>query len=337
MKKLTEDQLVSGSAMSRRRFLGTTAGAALGSALITPGSALPITGMPIGGIADIKGVKVGIISYSYRSIPGSAEQILGYLKSAGMSTVELMGGPAEAFAGAPEGPSWSSVGTNATDEQRAAFRKARMEHQKVAKDWRLQATFEKFEELGEMYDNAGISIDILKLGDPRWGDDEIDYAFKAAKAIGARGISFEISDDGAERIAPFADKHEMFVGLHNHTQVAEEGFSFDTPLSFSKYNMLNLDIGHYIAGLSESPIPIIKKYHERITHLHLKDRKSAVNGGKNVSWGEGDTPIGEVLRLLQREQYPITAMIELEYDVPEDSSVLAEVGKCVSFCKGALS
>ena len=332
MNKLIENQQEPTAQMTRRQFLGTATGAAVAGALVAPMSVLPL-----GGVVDIKGVKVGAISYSYRAIPSSAEQILNYLTSAGLDTVELMGGAAESFAGAPEGPSWSSVGTNATPEQRAAFRKKRMEHGKVMASWRSQAKLDKFEELGQMYHDAGVKIDILKLGDPRWDDDQIDYAFKAAKAVGARGISFEISDEGAERIAPFADKHQMYVGLHNHTQVADEGFTFDKPLSFSKYNMLNLDIGHYIAGLSESPIPIIKKYHARITHLHLKDRRSAVNGGENVPWGEGDTPIGEVLRLLQKEQYPITAMIELEYKIPEDSSVLAEVGKCVSFCKGALS
>ena len=138
-------------------------------------------------------------------------------------------------------------------------------------------------------------------------------------------------------MAPFAEKHQMYIGMHNHTQVAEEGFSFDVPLSFSKYCMLNLDIGHYVAGLGTSPVPVIQKYHDRITHLHLKDRKSPENGGDNVPWGEGDTPIGDVLRLLQKEQYPISAMIELEYEIPEGSSVLEEIKKCVDFCREALS
>jgi sugar phosphate isomerase/epimerase len=117
--------------------------------------------------------------------------------------------------------------------------------------------------------------------------------------------------------------------------VGEEGFSFDVPLSFSAYNMLNFDIGHYVAGTNASPIPIIEKYHDRISHLHIKDRKK--DNGDNVPWGEGDTPIGEVLRLLQKKQSPITAMIELEYDIPEGSDVLTEMAKCVNFCREALS
>lgn len=319
------------SILSRRKFIGTTAGAALAGAFVKPATAVQHLR------PDIRGVMVGAISYSYRSLPGSAEEVLGYLKSAGLETVELMGNVAESYAGAPEGPAWPRGGRNADPAEMQAFRKKRTEYAAVMKDWRMQADLGKFEKLGQMYHDAGVNIDILKLGDPRWSDDAIDYAFNAAKAVGARGICFEISDEGAARIAPFADKHQMLVGLHNHTQVAEDDFSFDKPLSYSKYNMLNLDIGHYIAGLSESPIPIINKYHGRISHLHLKDRKSAINGGENVAWGDGDTPIGEVLRLLQRKQYPITAMIEFEYDVPEGSTVLAEIGKCVSYCKGALS
>ena len=37
--------------------------------------------------------------------------------------------------------------------------------------------------------------------------------------------------------------------------------------------------------LNRSPVPFIKKYHERITHIHVKDRKA--NAGPNVAFGEG--------------------------------------------------
>jgi len=283
------------------------------------------------------GVQLGAISYSFRALPSSAEDILGYLLQTGMDTVELMGGPAEQFAGAPAGPARPRNWRQMSQHERAAFRATREAAAQESRTWRLSASMDTFEALGKMYNEAGVRIDILKLGDPRWSDEEIDYAFRAARAVGARGISFEISNEAAERMGPFATKHEMVVGMHNHTQVAEEGFSFDVPLSYSPYNMLNLDIGHYVAGLSTSPIPIIKKYHDRITHLHLKDRKNAENGGANVPWGQGDTPIGEVLRLLRDEAYPITAMIELEYEIPEGSDVLTEMAKCVAYCRDALS
>lgn len=318
---------------SRRRFLGTAAAAAAGA--LVPATAFG--GPPERRSRKGADVQVGAISYSFREIPGSAEQILEYMVELDLTTVELMGGPAEQFAGAPAGPPRPRNFREISREERDAYRTARNEASEEVRQWRLSAPMDRFEALGAMYRDAGVDIDILKLGDPRWSDDEIDYAFSAARAMGARGISFEISNEAAERMGPFATKHNMLVGMHNHTQVANEGFSFSTPLSYSPRNMLNLDIGHYVAGLGTSPVPVIRQYHDRISHLHLKDRKTPENGGDNVAWGEGDTPIGEALRLLRDEGYPITAMIELEYPIPENSTVMQEMAKCAAFCRDALS
>src|SRR3954468_19886405 len=49
------------------------------------------------------GVQIGTITYSYRSMPDqSAEATLKYILDSGISAIELMGGPVESFAGAPE-------------------------------------------------------------------------------------------------------------------------------------------------------------------------------------------------------------------------------------------
>ncbi len=90
-----------------------------------------------------------------------------------------------------------------------------------------------------------------------------------------------------------------------------------------------------MAGTNESPIPLIKKYSDRILNLHLKDRKK--NNGDNVAWGEGDTPLREILRLMKKEKYNFMAAIELEYPIPEGSNAVIEVEKCIAFCKEALA
>ena len=316
----------SGNTVSRRRFLkaaGTAAAAA----------ALPVWGTPI--IRRRSEVKIGAISYSFRQIPGSAEEILGYMQTLGLDSIELMGSPAEEFAGAPPAPTMRGF-RDMTPEERREASEARRAHGEVMAKWRAEASMDRFAELGAMYRDGGVEVDILKLGQPNWSDAEIDYAFRAAEAIGARGISFEISNEAGERMGPFATKHGLITSMHNHTQVANEDFSWDIPLSFSDNNMINLDIGHYVAGLGTSPIPMMKQYHSRIAHLHLKDRRSPENGQDNVPWGEGDTPIGEVLRLIRDEGWAMSAMIELEYPIPEDSSVMAEMQKCVEFCQAAL-
>ena len=122
------------------------------------------------------------------------------------------------------------------------------------------------------------------------------------------------------------------VGYHAHTQATPT--AWDEAMSQSKYNGINLDAGHYTAGTSASPIPLIRQHHGRITSMHLKDRKKAE--GPNMPWGQGDTPLAEILQLMKKEQYKFPATIELEYPVPEGSTRVAEIARCFDFCKRAL-
>jgi len=66
--------------------------------------------------------------------------------------------------------------------------------------------------------------------------------------------------------------------------------------------------------------------------LHIKDRKK--NDGENMPFGQGDTPIKPVLQLLAKKKYRIPANIEYEY---KGEDTVAEVKKCLEYCKAALA
>jgi sugar phosphate isomerase/epimerase len=83
-------------------------------------------------------------------------------------------------------------------------------------------------------------------------------------------------------------------------------------------------------------VPFIKAHHDRITSLHLKDRKFRTNGGENTTWGQGDTQLREILQLVKKEQYRFPAAIELEYQIPAGSTASAEIARCLKFCESAL-
>ena len=70
--------------------------------------------------------------------------------------------------------------------------------------------------------------------------------------------------------------------------------------------------------------------------MHVKDRQNANNGQKNLPFGEGDTPIIEVLQLMRDQKYTFPATVELEYDIPEGSDPVTEVKKCAEYCMKAL-
>src|SRR5215471_7393817 len=49
------------------------------------------------------GVQIGTITYSFRALPSSAEQVLQYCLDCGISAIELMSNVAEGYAGSPAG------------------------------------------------------------------------------------------------------------------------------------------------------------------------------------------------------------------------------------------
>jgi sugar phosphate isomerase/epimerase len=136
------------------------------------------------------------------------------------------------------------------------------------------------------------------------------------------------------RLGKLGEKERMAVGYHGHEQ---ETFTFwDTALAQSTANGLNLDAGHYIAAGHADLIPLIEKQQSRILSMHTKDRKTPANGKGNVTWGTGDTPIGDVLQLMKKKKYAFPATIELEYQIPTGSNAVTEVQRCLEFCREAL-
>jgi len=281
------------------------------------------------------GVQIGAITYSFRALPSSAEEVLKYCLDCGISAVELMSNVAESYAGAPAGEGRGRGGRGQlTPEQQAAMQKAAEE----MKQWRLSVSMDKYKAFRKMYQDAGIKIYAFKLPPTlAMSDQEYEYIWNVAETVGANHITMELpnNDELLQRVADFAAKRKLRIAFHTHGQGGQSGFQ--KALAASAYTALNLDVGHYVAVNGESPIPVIEKYHERIASLHLKDRKGPSNGGANVPWGQGETPLKEILQLLKKQKYKFPASIEYEYDTPEGSGVLTEVKKCVQYCKDALS
>jgi sugar phosphate isomerase/epimerase len=283
-------------------------------------------------------------------MPGSAEQLIQYCKEAGISAIELMGDPAEAYAGSPAGVmppmNYGSAAANDPAKPRMSreeFMKSMEERNAKARAWRETASMDKFVELRKMFNEAGITIYAYKpdaaLG-VKSTDAEIDYAMRAAKALGATSVNVELptNADHSKRLGEFGLKHKVYVGYHAHLQATDT--AWDLALSQSPYNAMNLDCGHYIAAgganTTASLLALIEAKHDRITSMHIKDRKNKVNGSKNMPWGEGDTPLKDVLTLLKTKKYKIPASIELEYDIPAGSDAVKETKKCFEYAKAIL-
>jgi len=328
--------------VSRRAFIGQSAlaitGLAIGSQQLFGAPAI-IKGLGKPN-SKFNGVQLGTITYSFRSLPCNAEQVLQYCIDANVSAIELMGNTGEAFAGAPYASTdpRPPMAPGAQRPEPTAEQKA----EQAAKDtelakWRAAASVDKFAQLRKMYNDAGVSIYAWKpsaLG-VKNTDAEIDYAFRTAKALGASHVTIELPSDPAQskRLGEAAKKHKIGVGYHGHLQQTQT--CWDEALSQSPYNGLNCDLGHYVAA-GFDPIALLKAKHDRIYSAHLKDRQSKADGGANMPWGEGDTPLAAILQLMRDEKYKFPGTIELEYDIPAGSDAVKEVAKCVEFGRNIL-
>jgi len=276
----------------------------------------------------VGGVRLGVQTYSFRELPrtpggDAVDPVIKAMHDCGFTECEL-------FAPQIEPASTLGRGRPSPDEAQKAREELRT--------WRLKTPLDHFQAIGRKFKSAGITIYAYNYS-PNGGfsDEEIDRGFEITNALGAEIITASATLDAAKRMVPFAEKHQMVVAMHNHSQVNNPNEfatteSLATALALSKYFKLNLDIGHFTAANYDA-VAFIREHHDRITNLHLKDRRK--NQGDNVPWGMGDTPIKEALQLLKREKYPIRAYIEYEYR--GTAGAVEEVKSCLDYAKRALA
>ena len=328
---------------SRRKFLGITAMAAatFSIAPLSSGcSSVPpyVTGE---GVPNSKfgGVQVGAITFSYRDVKGGIEDIIKACVDSGVSSVELMSRGIEEWCGAPLVVRAPGQQQNYTEVEYNDLKRQASESQEALRRWRLSLPLEKFKELAQKFRDAGVNIHLVKWSPRNWSDEEIDYAFISAKAMGAIGVVDELGDDACKRLGPFAEKHGMYAVFHNHTQFGDPTFDVDTMLAYSPSIMLNWDVGHYYGTTCNNSFRLnsydfLTKYHDRILSIHLKDSTCPLT--THQVWGQGQTPLAEILLLVKKNKWSIYCDIEMVYPIPEWSNSINEVRTCVNYCRAVL-
>jgi sugar phosphate isomerase/epimerase len=208
------------------------------------------------------------------------------------------------------------------------------------REWNLTAPLEPFREARRRFDNAGLNLfSGVNTIAADCTDQEIDAIFRQMDAVRVKIFCTNQTRLGiAPRIVPFAKKYNIKPAFHTHDKSENpdevaSAESLEKLINMSPLFMINLDIGHYTAG-NQDAVAFIKAHHDRITHLHIKDRKK--NHGPNMPLGQGDTPIKECLRLIRDNHYRIYAIVEREYRIPPGSTPVQETSKCLDYIKDAL-
>ena len=282
--------------------------------------------------STVSGVKLGAISYCFRGLPRTPgtdyiDTVIKACVDCGVGYVELTSPMVE--------PPTTLPGGGRVPPDTPENRKAREEVRK----WRLSAPMARFTEIRKKFDDAGISLFayVMTFAED-FTDEEIEVVFQQTRALGVGIIGTNQTTVGmGPKLVPYAEKHKIDLSFHNHAKAEDQNEvaspqSFEKLFGMSKHFKANLDVGHFVAG-NQDPVAFIEKHHDRITHMHMKDRKR--NDGPNMPWGEGETPLKQVLLLVKERHYPIYCIVEYEYK--GTGSPIEETKKCMGYMKQVLA
>jgi sugar phosphate isomerase/epimerase len=295
----------------------------------------------------VEGVRLGVQTYSFRDMLGTpgdmADKMIAAMQELGLSECEMFEPCLQPPALSADAP-WRIVAGKPTEASllghmpTKAPGAADLAHLEAVRQWRLGEGLDHVSAAAAKFKKAGIRIFAFNyLLKDTCTDAEIERGLQMTKAAGTRIMTASTTLTMAKRSIPFFEKHDVLLGLHGHSNL-EDPNQFATPASFeqglamSKLYRINLDIGHFAAAGFDS-VAFIRAHHDRITNLHLKDRKK--KDGANMPFGQGDTPIHPVLQLMKEEAYPFPADIEYEYAGVGTST--QELGRCLEYVRAALA
>jgi sugar phosphate isomerase/epimerase len=301
-------------------------------------AALPLPALGFSGAlaaqsnTQIAGLQFGIETFSFHDLPPAGDPqliptIVRNMTELGLVECEIMSGHVEPYA---------SVATGWWVQSRKApgYQKMRED----ARRWRLTVPMDYYAKVRKQFEDAGLRMYLYNVNfNETFTNEERDRTFEAAKVLGSAGFSSSTVLSEAQRLVPFVEEHKMFVAMHNHNNLFDPdqfatAESFEKALAMSQYFYVTLDIGHFTAGNNDA-VAFIRKHHDRIVNIHIRDRKR--NNGPNRPFGQGDTPIKEVLQLIRDNRYPIRCYIEYEYGSFRFS--VEEVKACLEYCRQALA
>jgi sugar phosphate isomerase/epimerase len=274
------------------------------------------------GVATLAGVNIGCSTYTFA--PAHLDQAVRSIADAGFTSSELHPSQIE--------PSFVMQPTFPT----ASFRVDRQSERNFARaslrQWRLGVPLEHFAATGQRFRDAGIK---LVAYNANYGGDvtdaEIDRSFEMTKALGTDLITAVGPVRTLRRLDPFARSHKMAVAFHNEEEIPNVHVFEEAVEGMSEYIGFNLDIGHFTSTGGDS-LAMLKKHSGRIWDIHLKDQRK--NFGPVVPFGQGDSPIGEVLRRVRDTHF--TAPINIEQEAPGwDREAIAK--QALEYCRKVLT
>jgi sugar phosphate isomerase/epimerase len=289
----------------------------------------------------VRGVQLGLQTYTFHNVreggPAAVDTIIAGSKRLNVDLIELWAPLIEPFP-MPSGY-WRNFAQPPVPAPAPASPDAAKAQREKLRAFRINPPADYFPSIRAKFAKGGIRIFAYNYSfDPSMTDDEINAGFLHAKAMGLNLITASSRISAAQRVVPFAAKHNMRVAFHGHSekddpdQVAGPD-SFAKVLAMSPLYRVNLDVAHYAAAGFDA-VAYLKEHHAVITNIHVHDRKA--NAGASVPFGQGVAPTRDVLTLIRDRKWKVPVFYELEYAGGDGRDVIAETARELDYEKKIL-
>jgi inosose dehydratase len=149
----------------------------------------------------------------------------------------------------------------------------------------------------------------------------VRHAFENAKAVGLPTMICKPDQDAFPLIEKFVQEYDLRLAVHNHGP-GDNGYPspFDAWKAVEPYDKrigLCIDVGHgYRAGAD--PVEAIRKCHDRLYDVHLKDTLAEVGAAKDIPCevGRGHLDIKGIIAALIEVKY--SRIVAFEYEKKEE-------------------
>jgi sugar phosphate isomerase/epimerase len=193
----------------------------------------------------------------------------------------------------------------------------------------------QYRDIRKKFEDAGIEIHGLS-GFHGSNEEELNRTFEIAGILGARLVTLGVTLPAVKRIVPAVEKSQFQVGIQGNPNMSPANADtiaspeqYEEALALSKSYVMSFDIGDATGGGYDS-LKFVAAHLGRIALIYLKDRRK---DRLSVPWGEGDTPVAEILRLIRDRKPTIRCYIDCDYKTTDRP---ADVKRSYEFAKRAL-
>ena len=206
--------------------------------------------------------------------------------------------------------------------------------------WRTGLSVSSFRDMRNKFAASGIRFAFFS-GSPLTAtstDAELEHVCSLTQALGAEFVTVAAGKSVVKRLLPLVDRYDLRIGIQGRPNAHPSDpdaiarpDDFEEAVSYSPRCAIDIDIGD-ATGAGFEIMPFIAKNHARIVRIELKDRK---RDNTSMPWGQGDTPIKDVLLYVRENRLPIRCYIDCDYP-PATEQRVASIMDCRNYIRSTL-